>query len=382
LFHNLTGNPDLDYLAHGLATELATEITRYQDIRVLIMNAATPGRRSSDSSARFTLDGNVRKDAQGIKVAVSLNDTQSGIRLWNDTHRCDMEAARLISFQEQLARVVTAKIAGETGIIAKTLSIESKKVPPSDAQTYHAILRYYEFNARFSAATFWNALEALEQATAREPECGLAWSMLARLYAVNQSLELFDRQTPLEEACTFAERGVQLDPANQRTRIILSYVRLLQSNLAAALAEVDRALALNPKALISCDNIGYLMTLCGDWGRGPALIRKAIRLNPYYNVNVHHVLWVDSVRQKDDEQAFSETLNFRTPTLFWEPLQKAAVLGLLGRIDEGRQAVADLLKLKPDFPASGLRLMRYFIKFEDILDRIIAGLRRCGLEIA
>lgn len=381
LFHNLTGDPDLDYMAHGLAAELATEITRYQEIRVLMVNAATPGRRASDSAARFTLDGSVRKDAQGFKVTVSLDDTRSGIRLWSDTHRCDMEAAHMISFQEQLARVVTAKIAGETGIIAKTLSIESKKVPPSDAQTYHAILRYYEFNARFSAAAFWNALEALEQATAREPECGLAWSMLARLHAVNHSLELFDRPKPLEDARTFAERGVQLEPANQRARIILSFVQLLQSDIAAALSEVDRALALNPGALISKDNIGYLMTLCGDWERGPALIRKVIKLNPYYNVNVHYVLWVDFVRQKDYEQAYLETLNFRTPTLFWDPLMKASVLGMLGRIDEGRQAVADLLKLKPDFPASGLSLMRYYIKFEDILDRTITGLRRCGLEI-
>jgi len=381
LFQNLTGDPGLDYIAHGLATELATEITRYQDIRVLMVNAAIPGKRASDSGARFTIDGSVRKDAHGIKVAVGLNDTRTGIHLWGDTHRCDLEAARLISFQEQVARVVTAKIAGETGIVAKALSIESKKVPPSDAQTYHAILRYYQFNAQFSAATFFNALEALEQATAREPECGLAWSMLARLYAGNHSLELFDRPTPLEKAGTFAERGVQLDPANQRTRLILSFVRLLQSNLTGALSEVDRALALNPRALILKDHIGYLMTLCGDWDRGPALIRKAIQLNPYYDVIVHHALWVDFVRQKDDEQAYLETLNFRMPTLFWEPLLKASVLGMLGRIDEGRQAVAGLLKLKPDFQRDGLRLMRYYLKFDEILDRTVKGLQRCGLEI-
>jgi tetratricopeptide (TPR) repeat protein len=345
------------------------------------VNAATPGRRASDSSARFTLDGNVRQDAHGFKVTVSLDDTRSGIRLWSDTHRCDMEAANMISFQEQVARVVTAKIAGETGIINKALSIESKKVPPSEAQTYHAILRYYEFNAQFSAATFWNALEALEQATAREPECGLAWTMLARLYASNHSLELFDRPTPLEEAGTFAERGVQLDPANQRARLILSYVRLLQSNLTGALREVDHALALNPRALILKDNIGYLMTLCGDWDRGPALIRKAIQLNPYYDVIVHHALWVDFVRQKDYEQAYRETLNFRTPMLFWDPLMKAAALGLLERFVEGRQALTELLKLKADFPKCGRKLIRYYIKFDEIVDLTITGLRKCGLEI-
>jgi hypothetical protein len=43
---------------------------------------------------------------------------------------------------------------------------------------------------------------------------------------------------------------------------------------------VDRALQLNPNSLISLENIGYLLTLFGDWQRGPALIRKAIEQNP------------------------------------------------------------------------------------------------------
>jgi hypothetical protein len=106
-----------------------------------------------------------------------------------------------------------------------------------------------------------------------------------------------------------------------------------------------------------------------------------IQLNPYYNVAVHHTLFLDFVRQKDYEQAFLETLNFRTPTLFWDPLMKASVLGMLGKIDEGRQAVGDLLKLKPSFPNCGRKLIRYYIKFDEIVDRIITGLRRCGLEI-
>jgi hypothetical protein len=40
--------------------------------------------------------------------------------------------------------------------------------------------------------------------------------------------------------------------------------------------------------MIFLENIGYLLTLFGDWQRGPALIRKAIEANPYYSSNVHH----------------------------------------------------------------------------------------------
>jgi TolB-like protein len=382
LFQNLTVDPDLDYLAYGLATELAMEITRNHDLRVLMINTAMPGRRASDSDARFAIDGNVRKDGHGIKVVVNLNDMRTGIRIWGDMHHCELEGARLIRFQEHVAQVITAKIAGETGVISKALSIDSKKFTPSDLRTYQALLRYYEFHVQFTAETFWNAFEALEQAIAREPACGLAWSMLARLYAINHSMALFDRETSLEKAFVFAQKGVQLEPADQRVRFIFGLVQLFQGNIAAALCEAERALALNPNALILYDKIGYLMTLCGDWERGPALIRKAIRLNPYYSIIVHYGLWMDWIRQEDYEQAYLETLNFRTPTRYFDPLMKAAALGLLGKIDEGRQAVDDLLSLKPDFPRNGRRLLGHYIKFDEILDRTFVGLRAYGLEIA
>jgi adenylate cyclase len=380
-FQNLTGDPELDYVGVGLATELAMEITRYQDIRVLMYGPGGHGRRASDLGARFAIEGSVRKDAADMRVDVRLIDTKTNMQIWGDAHPHVLRPGRLIAFQEHVARVVAAKIAGEFGIIGKTLSAESKTIPPSDLRAYEAMLRYYEFNFSFSTESFYRAFEAIRFASRKEPECGLIWSMLARLYAINYSLELFDVETPLEEAVSFAKRGVRLDPANQRVRLILAYVLLFCNEITAGLAEVDRALALNPNSLMFLENIGYLMTLFGDWKRGPALIRKAIELNPYYNLTAHYALWVDWVRQEDYERAHLETLNFRTPLLFWDPLMKAAIYGLLGRCQEGKQFVENLLKLKPDFPTRGRVLIKHYIKLEDIVERVIAGLRKAGLNL-
>ena len=380
-FQNLTGDSAINYWAVGLATELATEITRYQEIRVLTYGPKGVGKRASDSIARFVLNGSVQKDMAGIKVAVNLVDSKTNMQVWGDSHQSDLEAAQLICFQEEVAKAVAGKISCEDGIISKTLSIESRNKPPSDLKTYEAILRYYEFNMVFSGNTFLRALEALKVASVNEPECGLVWAMLGRLYATNYSLELMNLVTPLEDAIGFAEKGVYLNPDNQRARVILAFVRLLSNEIPAGLAEVERALALNPNSLLFMDNIGYLFTLFGDWERGPALIRKAIKLNPYYNITVHYALWVDWVRQEKYQQAYLETLNFRRPMLFWDPLVRAATFGLLGRYEEGKRAAEDLLKLKPDFPTRGRVLIEHYIKFEDIVERTIDGLNKVGLKI-
>jgi tetratricopeptide (TPR) repeat protein len=224
-------------------------------------------------------------------------------------------------------------------------------------------------------------LEALKLATANEPEKGVTWAMLARLYATNHALELFDADTPMDAATTFAEKAVRLDPANQRVRLIMSYVALLNNNLSYGLAEANRALSLNPKSMILMAELGYVFTLLGDWKRGPALVRKAIENNPYYLVIVHHALWVDWIRQERYEKAYAETLHFRTPQLFWDPLIKASTSGLLERIDEGRKALNDLLSLKPDFSTRGRTLIRHYIKFDDVISRMIEGLNRIGLRI-
>ena len=90
--------------------------------------------------------------------------------------------------------------------------------------------------------------------------------MLARLYVTNYGLELFDVDTPPDEAVAFAEKGVRLDPANQRVRGIMSYVLLLKNDLPFGLEEAERAFSLNPNSLIMMADLGYLLTLLGDWG--------------------------------------------------------------------------------------------------------------------
>jgi len=382
-FKNLTGNAEQDFLVEGLSTELAIELARYQDIVVLIRRMGENDKIHRKPVARFQVKGTVRQDSKLIKLAVQLIDTKTRRQTWADSYLCDHDAAQLIAFQEHVSQVVAAKIAGEHGIISKALSIESRHKPPANLETYEAILRYYQFDSVLSPENYFRALEALRHATVIEPGCGQVWSLLARLYWTNYTLEFFNvEETPLEEAVAFAERGVRLDPANQRVRTALAFVRFFTNEIAAALAENERALALNPHSLFFMDNIGYLFTLLGEWERGPALIRKAIQLNPYYRHFVHYGLWLDWFRQEQYELAYLETFNLRTPWIFWEPLCRAATLGMLGRFEEGKQAIEAVLKLKPEFPTRARILIWHYIKFEDIVERVITGLRKVGLHIA
>lgn len=380
-FRNLTDNDGLNFMALGLSIELTAELSRYQEVRVLMENPAGHGRRVSDTSARFILEGTIRSDASGMKVVVHLLDAQTGLLVWSDSHNCILEAARLIAFQEKVARVVAVKVGGERGVIFRTLSSEAKNQPPAIFKTYEAILRYYEFELTLSPEHFAQAMAALTYATTIEPGCGHVWSMLARLYANVFSLEIPGFENALEKATQFAQKGINLSPNSQRSRVILAFVRFFQNELSFAKAEIDKALELNPNSLFILDGIGYLMTLMGDWEKGPKLIRYTMAANPYHGLQVHYALWVDWMRQGNYERAYLETLNFKRPAVFWEPLMKAATLGQLERIDEGEAEAAKLVALKPDFKTRGRTLINHYIKFDEIAERIIKGLSKVGVEV-
>ena len=380
-FDNLTGDPGLNFLGVGLATELTVELSRYQEIQVLMCRPEGDTSMTSPGVARFVIDGSVRRDREGIKVTVQMVDAKTNTQIWGDTHRSNLDATELIAFEEEVARVISAKTAGERGIIAKTLSPESRNKPPAELKTYEALLRYYEYEQTLSLQSALRAFEALEYAAGIEPECGAVWSMLGRLYGNIYSLEFPGFETALEKAIAYAEKGVQLNPDDQRARAILALIRMFSNEIPAALAEVERAWVLNPNSLLALDGIGYLLTLLGEWERGPALIRKVIRLNPYYREVVHYALWEDWIRQEEYERAYAETMNIKTPAVFWYPLAKASTSGLLGRYEEGKKFVENLLQLKPDFPSRGRVLIGHYIKFKDILERTVEGLRKSGLNL-
>jgi adenylate cyclase len=381
-FENLTGETQLNYITIGFVTELAMELSRYQDLRVLRQPPGEPGKVFSERMTRYLIEGDLRKDGKGGKVSVQLIDRATGVQLWARSDYSCFDAMDVMKFQEETARIAAAHVAGEHGVIALNLSRETRSKPPSELKAYDAILRYYEFDLELSPESYLTALTSLENAVKIDEDCDQVCSMLGRLYALNYSHEFFPQTDSLKDAVRLAEKGVTLNPENQRARAILAFCLILSNEIAAAEAELRRSLALNPKSLFFSDTIGYLMMLCGIYDEGVELVQWTMRQNPYHSPQAHDALCYDWFRQGEYERAYQATLNFRRPSNFWEPLIRGALLGLLGRIDEGKVAVEQLLSLKPSFPDRGMTLMKHYLKFDEILDPFVSGLRKVGLEIS
>ncbi len=68
------------------------------------------------------------------------------------------------------------------------------------------------------------------------------------------------------------------------------------------------------------------------------------------------------------------------PGLFWDPIDRAAALGMLGRMREGQKAVSEIHALRPDLVLKPRRYLECFILQDELLEQVIEGLVKAGMD--
>jgi adenylate cyclase len=378
-FEAVTLAPELDDAAARFLDHLTVELGRYRDVRVVLRREPAAPETSPGEGAGFVLSGRFSRDDRGLCLTARLVNCRNGDQVWADEYRSGSTTP--IAFREETARVIAARVASEQGVVAKLLWAERRAHPPAELTPYGGILASYQFFFNRDPADLGPAIEALRRVVAAEPECGLAWVQLCRLYTSNLVFDVAPLDTPIDEAVAHAQKGVRLDPSSQRARTALAGALLLKGELAAARAEVQSALDLNPDSLVYLEWIGWVMTLAGEWERGPDLVRRALTRNPHVIPIAHHALWLAHLHRGEIEEAYQAALQYRDPTFFLRAMMRACCLGHLGRREEAKVEVAELLAKKPDFPTKGRTLIGRLIKFPDLLERVVGGLEKAGLAL-
>ena len=374
------GDPDLghDPPAAQFLDHLAVELDRYRDVRVVIRQDLDRLPPSEGRGATFALSGHLFEEGGSRRVTVRLVDCRTARQLWAEEYR---EASdRSSDFLPEMARVVAGHVASEHGIVAQTLWGELQTSATGET-TYGALLRSYRFFATREPAGFVSTLEALRRAVASEPQCSLAWVQLSRLHVANHAFEIAAAETSIEQGLALAQNAARLDPSSQRARAALAFALLVKGEVTAGLAEAGRAFDLNPDTFVYLETIGWLLALLGDWDRGTALIRRAVARNPHHLPIGFFALWADHLRRGEIEEAYQAALQYRDEAWFWRDLMRACSLGHLGRLEAAQVEVDELLRKKPDFRSRGRTLIGRLIKFPDLVERVVAGLGKAGLEL-
>jgi adenylate cyclase len=388
-FENHSGNEEFEFIAQGLADDLAVALDRYQTARILLLpRNPADDRRAMEDARRvcagkncFIVKGQILARSDFLRIIVRLEDASTGVLHWSREYHCMGDCGERDRFLDGMVEQVAACIAEERGAIVQQCFHRLDRLPPHDASAYQALLHLYHAERTSSLECYKKALLALREAVKVAPDDGRLWGGLARICTLNHILELIPEfLIPMEEVIGYARKGVRLTEADQRAWCILAFAETIAGNLERGHEATRRALALNPDSLFFRDVVGYLLILQGHWKQGVALCTEAVEMNPFVRSTAFCGLWLDAFRREkfDESQAWAE--RYMELKVFWAPLMRAASLAGLGRHGEARASLEHLFLVRPDFRETGPRLIRRGIPMENLARRVEDALRCAGLD--
>jgi TolB-like protein len=382
-------NADLVALTEGLTEEIITGLSRFSYLRVIARGSTT--RYSSESGdvramgkelgARYVMEGSVRQAGSKVRIAAQLVDATTGAGLWAETYDRPFDAEAAFELVDDVVPRIVSTVADTQGILPHSMTEALRSRDPEQLSPYEAVLRSFGHFQRLNAAEHAAARAALERAVQQPPDRGDCWAMLSMLYREEYTHGLNVRPDPIGRALAAARRAVDAAPTDHLAYHALASALFFRRELRAFRTAAERAIALNSMDGFTAAYLGFQIAYAGDWKRGCALAERATRLNPHHPGWYWFPLFFDAYRQRDYERALEIVLKVNMPGFWRTQFALAVVYGQLGEHEAARNAVRELLTIKPDFVAVGREELRKLWDAE-LTEHLIEGLRKAGLEIA
>ena len=133
-FENMSGDPEQEYFADGMAEDIITALSRFKALFVIARNSSfTYKGRAVDVKqvgrelgVRYVLEGSVRKAANRVRITGQLVDAATGAHLWAD--RFDGGLGDIFDLQDQ----VTESVVGAIAPAVEKAEIERTKHKPTE----------------------------------------------------------------------------------------------------------------------------------------------------------------------------------------------------------------------------------------------------------
>ncbi|HEX6442707.1 MAG TPA: tetratricopeptide repeat protein, partial [Stellaceae bacterium] len=378
-FANLIGDPEQEYFADGMVEEIITALSRIRWLFVIARNSSFTYKGQAvdvkqvgrELGVRYVLEGSVRKGGSRVRITAQLIEAETGAHLWAD--RFDGSLEDVFELQEKVAFSVA-------GVIEPTLQAaeirRSVSQPTSDLTAYDLYLRALAEISACEKDRMLYAVGLLDQAIVREPRYAPALA-LAATYRVDLENHSWTDDTEHNRAIgvALARRALRegADDPMVLGRAALALGRLGE-DIDAAVALIDRALALNPNFANGWYWSGWLRLMTGDADRAIQHFETSLRLSPR-DQQGFHLSGIGTglfIKRQFEEAAATlrvalEALPSFTPT--YRAL--ASCYAHMDRLDEAREVVRRLRLLTP----AVIPTIRFFREPEHV-ELYLSGLRR------
>ncbi|MCK1278123.1 MULTISPECIES: adenylate/guanylate cyclase domain-containing protein [unclassified Bradyrhizobium] len=362
-FMNLGGDTEQDYFVDGVTENLTTDLSRISGAFVIGRHTAFTYKNKvidlkqigRELNVRYLLEGSVQRGGNRLRVNVQLIDAETGSHLWAE--RFDKPVTDLFDTQDEIvARLANA-------LDAQLIAVEARRAERSrhpDAMDFY-FRGVALWNKGITSESMAQARSFFERALALDPGnigamvgVGLVDASIGAIFLAD------DRAAHLAAAETTLTKALSLAPNHALAHMILGVVQIFTNRAIQGIAECERALALDRNLANAHAAIGFAMNSLGRGAETEAHVNEALRLSPR---DISAFRWLQMVGfAKVQLNADAEAVTWFRRSLEANrnyPITHfgfAAVLALLGSLDEARAAAKAGLALDPSFTIRRFRL--------------------------
>jgi adenylate cyclase len=284
-FVNMSKDPEQEYFSDGLTDVLTGDLSKISSLFVIARNSAFTYKGKAvkvqdvgrEMGVRYVLEGSVQKAGEQVRIVTQLIDTTTDAHVWAE--RYDRPLTDLFALQDEIVRqiVTTLKLQltlEERGITARKHT--------DNLEAYDAFLRGQEYHSRFTKEATAQARQMYEQALVLDPQYAEAAAFLCWTYLAEWVFHWSADPQNLERALALAQKAIALDDSLPVAHSLLSWIYAEQHQTDLALAEGERAIALDPNNADSYALQAQALSFAGRPEDVLRLMAQALRFNPRY----------------------------------------------------------------------------------------------------
>ena len=289
-FANVGGDSTQEYLADGIADELATELGKVGGIRVASRSLTYryKGRRAINArqvgealAVDYLVHGTVRQVGGKLRVSAQLTNAGDNSESWAD--RYERDAHDILAVPNEIARAIATRLRGS----AVSVASEGTGVT-SDPEAYDLYLRG-RFLLERRGTGVAQAVENFERAIAKDSNFARAHAGLSLALELLPNFSDVAESAVRERAIAAARRALSLDSTQAEPHTALGLVHMHAWNWKQAEAEHRRAIALDSTATSAHFQYGRFLYSTGRLPRSTRGVRAGASPRPVFGGGVRLV---------------------------------------------------------------------------------------------
>ncbi len=377
-FQNISGDPEQEFFADGIAEDIITALSRYPSLFVIARNSSFSFKRRAtdlrqigeELGVRYVLEGSLRKSGNRVRLTAQLIEAETGKHVWAE--RYDRDLADIFVVQDEITLATTVAIAPA---IAEAEQQRAMRKPPASLDAWGFCQRGIWHLGKASAADNGLAEKFFRQSINLDPMFAAGYTGLSAVLSRTKGTQ--------SEEEALARRAVALDGGDAEAHARLALAMVARGDYAGACAQAERALALCPNLAAAHGALGVALAYSGRPRDGLAALEKCIRLDPRSPSLVnrltqlalaHYFCGDYDAALEAAQRAIRSFPDFPSPYRW-----AAAALGALGRTAEAKDALQKAIAVSPaEFDFQVCERPPWFRPQEHA--HMIDGLRKAGWD--